>query len=149
MRGLVDNGRRRLDRKAGPLLRGSSVYVFLGMVKRHPRDGLIGRNFRAFDETQCELLVVKGKGEDGAWRRPRAYHEMMDGHVAGRTTDTAGWVGGHGAARLGCRLVLQLTMASRRAICRLVRGAAGHTMEGIGSWTLSGVGGKGGCGSRG
>ena len=49
--------------------------------KGHPRDGLVLRNGGALDEVERELVVVEGKGEDGAGGRPGADHEVVDGHL--------------------------------------------------------------------
>lgn len=42
------------------------------------------RNLGALDELERERLVVKGKREDGAGRRPRADHEMVNPHFRGQ-----------------------------------------------------------------
>lgn len=39
-------------------------------------------NLGALDELEGKCLIVKGKGEDGAWRGPGAHHEVVNGHLA-------------------------------------------------------------------
>lgn len=50
-------------------------------IESHPRDGLILGYRGALDKLQSQLLVVKGKSEDGARRRPGADHEVVDRHL--------------------------------------------------------------------
>lgn len=41
------------------------------------------RNLGALDELERERLIIKGKREDGAGRRPCADHEMVNPHFRG------------------------------------------------------------------